>query len=350
MNTPELRKSRWGFCVLTGCLSVFFAEVALGSYPSAYTSIWGWVGVFPVYALHILLLLSVAFSRGVPSLRTLYSLGAVFGLYEAYLTKMLWVHTWGDFQLQFAGVSWFAVIALVFYWHPLMAFILPAFTAELLLTSTPPNRSIIPAAWRARFVSPRSKTRLALLVGVLLGLNQAGQAQMPFVSLRGFPDALLLAAAVWWWQSRGARGSLAEFLPSRKACFWLAAGLIAHFMLIGGGLRVEVFPGAAGQSTILALYGFFAWMAWRGLQSPVACVEVEPLEAEPAFKAKHFAYLVLACFGTSAATQTLLPTVRAPLFAAFLLAGMLGGIVLVAVNLFKALRRRRVHAPPAIRP
>lgn len=341
------QSARWIFCFLTGCLSVLFAEIFLGSFPAAFTSVWGLIGVYPIYALHILLLLSIAFSRGLPNLRTLYALGALFGLYEAYLTKVLWVNPWGDLQLHLAGVSWFAVLALVFYWHPLMSFILPAFAAEWLLTTTPAARSIVPAAWHARFQSPGSKARLALVLGAMLGLNQAGQTQQAFASLRGLPDALLLTGAIWWWQSTRRRAELSELLPSAKASRVLAGILIVFFVLVGAGLRVEVFPGPVGQLVILALYGVFAWMAWRGLQSPKPAFNAEMPEA-PFMHAKYLALLVVACYGTSAVVQVLLPTARIPLFGLFLVAGMLAGIWLVVVNVLSALGLRRPGSRQAI--
>lgn len=83
------RGQRLLFCIILGCLSCFFAEVVSGSYPYPFTTPWGLLSVFPLYTLHTLVLASLVYRRGRPRFSTLYQAGCVFGMYEAYVTKVL---------------------------------------------------------------------------------------------------------------------------------------------------------------------------------------------------------------------------------------------------------------------
>lgn len=50
----------------------------------------GILAIMPLYTLHILVLSYVVFNIGRPRFYTLLSAGIIFGMYEAYITKVLW--------------------------------------------------------------------------------------------------------------------------------------------------------------------------------------------------------------------------------------------------------------------
>ena len=71
------------FWAILGGLSVFFAEVSVGSYPFPFTDPWGLLVVCPLYLLHLLVLGYVVLARRRPRLSALFFAGALVGLYEA---------------------------------------------------------------------------------------------------------------------------------------------------------------------------------------------------------------------------------------------------------------------------
>lgn len=121
--------------LLIGFLSMLFGEVLAGSSRTWFADPWGLLVTFPLYLGHVLLLLMVAFKANRLSLVSLYCLGMVFALYEAALTKVLWAGYWdasGEGFGHFAGISLAEFPMLVFFWHPVMSFILPVVTFQWL--------------------------------------------------------------------------------------------------------------------------------------------------------------------------------------------------------------------------
>ena len=92
------------FWVLMAMLSAFFAEVLSGSFIFPYVLPWGICSVLPLYGLHLLILAYFVF-RGRPKLHTLLLAGFIFGLYEAYVTFVLFDPPWGDTLISIGGVS-----------------------------------------------------------------------------------------------------------------------------------------------------------------------------------------------------------------------------------------------------
>jgi hypothetical protein len=120
--------------LLSGLLSMFFAEVFSGSSPMWFTSGWGVFVTWPLYMSHLLLLINLAMIFKRTSLTQLYLWGVFFGLYESWITKVIWAGymtsapMWGTFL----GFSVFEFFVIVFFWHPIMSFIVPILTFEIL--------------------------------------------------------------------------------------------------------------------------------------------------------------------------------------------------------------------------
>lgn len=120
--------------ILVGALSVLCAEVFAGSSQAWFIDSWGLLVVFPLYLLHLLFFLNIAFRTKRTSLLQLYFFGAIFALYESWVTKVLW---WGypntaTQASTFLGIAYSEFSALVFFWHPVMSFILPILVFEIL--------------------------------------------------------------------------------------------------------------------------------------------------------------------------------------------------------------------------
>ena len=123
---------------LFGFLSMIFAEVFSGASPLWFLGIWGWFVTLPLYWAHALLLLNLAMKYERTSLTQLYLWGVIFGLYEGWMTKVIWAGYMGDVPafgvfLGFA-VGEFFVIAL--FWHALFSFIIPILVFQIIVQAT----------------------------------------------------------------------------------------------------------------------------------------------------------------------------------------------------------------------
>lgn len=121
--------------LLIGSLSMLFAEIFSGASQAWFISGWGLLLTFPLYLFHVLFFLSIAFKLKRISLPQVYLLGVIFGLYESWITKVLWSGYFdsngpGLGTILGIGISEFPI--LVFFWHPIMSFIVPILVFELL--------------------------------------------------------------------------------------------------------------------------------------------------------------------------------------------------------------------------
>lgn len=121
--------------LLIGCLSMLFAEVFSGASQTWFLTGWGWLLTLPLYLGHVLFFLWLALKLKRTSLSQLYLFGVVFGLYESWITKVLWAGYFNEAgpavgTIAGLGISEFPI--LVFFWHPIMSFIVPILVFEIL--------------------------------------------------------------------------------------------------------------------------------------------------------------------------------------------------------------------------
>jgi hypothetical protein len=93
MELPGSRVKFFYWFIL-GCLSTYFAEVWSGSQIYSFYNPQSYLLVIPLYTLHIVFLWTLIWRYGRPWLYALFPAGCLFGLYEAYITKVLWNPTW----------------------------------------------------------------------------------------------------------------------------------------------------------------------------------------------------------------------------------------------------------------
>jgi hypothetical protein len=130
------RRARYLFWVILGALSTAIPEVTAGSDLYPFFKVIDYLLVIPLYTLHSLVLWYVVWRGGRPRLYNLFPAGALFGLYEAYMTKVIWDPTWAAAPLRMFGVAVVETLVLVLFWHSFLAFIVPLFIAETALTSS----------------------------------------------------------------------------------------------------------------------------------------------------------------------------------------------------------------------
>lgn len=122
--------------LLLGTLSMLFAEIFSGASQVWFVNPFALLVTFPLYLAHVLFFLWIAFKTKKVSLTQLYFFGVLFGLYESWITKVLWSgypNEAGSTQfgtLLGVGIGEFPI--LVFFYHSIMSFIVPVLVYQLL--------------------------------------------------------------------------------------------------------------------------------------------------------------------------------------------------------------------------
>ena len=113
---------------------MFFAEALSGSSVLWFLQPWGWIVTLPLYMFHALLLLNLAMIFKRSSLTSLYLWGVIFGLYESWITKVVWAGYMNG-SPAVGTIFGFAIVEaplIVLFWHPVMSFIMPILTFQVL--------------------------------------------------------------------------------------------------------------------------------------------------------------------------------------------------------------------------
>ncbi|UCD02821.1 MAG: hypothetical protein JSV63_03490 [Candidatus Aenigmatarchaeota archaeon] len=256
------------FWVILGAFSSFFAEVFAGSDMFPFFHAWGVGVVFPLYMLHTLVLATIVFRLGKPKFYTLYLAGLIFGLYEAYMTKILWFPTWNPQPLSIGGVAVIEFIVLVMFWHAILAFVTPLFVGETLLTKSRTIANGLPRRLQSVFAKEGAFWYLAISA-VFFGIFQSINSQSPLHSLAsGVSTAAVLMALICIWRNltSGRNYDMKSLLPGRKAFVILFIALIVMYVALGTVLRIEALPGIESQATIWLAYLIAAVLLYTSLK------------------------------------------------------------------------------------
>ncbi|MCD6371971.1 MAG: hypothetical protein J7L37_00210 [Thermococcus sp.] len=260
---------RYFFWFLLASLSVFFAEVTVASYLYPYFTPWGIISLLPLYGLHTLVLAGIAYRFGRPRFETLYLAGILLGLYEAYITKVVWNPEWGSF-LKIGGVGIFEVLVVVLFWHPFMSFIIPVGVAELLTS----GRKILPDIVLSH----------PYITTALLGIVESSNAPTPLHSLLStFSSSAFLIILIYLWLERfkGGRHDMKELLPTSKELKPLFIVLLAYYIIFGSLLRREALPKVSAQAPIWLLYAATFFLLYCALKKSREHGKIEIMEYRP---------------------------------------------------------------------
>jgi len=98
---------------------------------------WTWLVTYWLYFAHFFFFTTLAVRTGRTSLWSLYLWGILFGLYESWITKVIWAGYGADGKLLLGriGPYGFCEISMVFIFHPVMSFLIPLAVACLLCPS-----------------------------------------------------------------------------------------------------------------------------------------------------------------------------------------------------------------------
>ena len=269
IRPPRLR-TKLIFWLLLSVLSVAIAEVSVASSPLAFVNPLEGLFLLLFYGSHLLFFSWVSFRRGWPSLASLWFAGVLFGMYEFYITKVLWVPPWGD-VITVGYIDVVAFIVLAFFWHPFMAFILPLFIGESIGTNTRWVRSLLPG-W---LTSPTPR-RLVISVGVAAVTHGmlTGSATVAAISTLSAAAAFVVAARWWRRNGRRARWTLRDLLPSDRQARWIAALLAVQYAAFIPLWNPEKMPSASGHVVVWLMYAGFGFLLASALGTSAASAKI----------------------------------------------------------------------------
>jgi hypothetical protein len=210
MNEVESKGSSLLALTLFGFLSMIFAEVFSGSSPLWFLSIWGWSVTLPLYWAHAVLLLNLAVRYKRTSLTPLYLWGVIFGLYESWITKVLWAGYIGE-SPQFGTFLGFAVgefMVIGLFWHAVFSFIVPIFIFEIIVYSINRDHSAILSSHIPALLQRRRNIAILYLVMFIGSLFiTMGLARDLFsISMAILGNGLLLAVLIHFTRKRKSTG------------------------------------------------------------------------------------------------------------------------------------------------
>lgn len=255
--------TKFVFFILLGLISTFFAEVLVPSSIFPFFKPLGLVFTTPLYLLHLLFLGGLIYIYGKPTFPVLYSAGFIFGLYEAYATKVLWFPTWetGNWDLLF-GVHWSVVLVVAGFWHAFLAFILPLLIADTFLTKGGLIFSNLPPLIKKIF-SPFGLFFLVFLFGVLStsAMNSGVQLFSPLSS------GVVVLATLFVWKKNIGLYEMKDLMPGKRALPLLLFLLFLVYIFAFFFIRQEFFPhNLAPHVAILSLYLFFGLLFFWNLK------------------------------------------------------------------------------------
>jgi hypothetical protein len=263
IQSPE-KKGRWIFFLLIGVLSMLYAELFSGASHIWYLDAWSLLVTFPLYLVHVLFFLNLAFLSGKTSLVHLYLWGTLFGLYESWITQVLWIGygVQGLLAGTVLGIGIGEFLALVFFWHPILSFILPICIFQILSISVSQSGDRIMTS-HLPFLLKRNHTweiLLGLYVtgSLFMAVNYQGNLLMALGALGGTYAILY----VLYWRAWKAYPdsfsiySLRVGSTGMKILFLIMVMLYLG-MFVGFGYVNDRVPGILPIVTTILLYAVF---------------------------------------------------------------------------------------------
>jgi hypothetical protein len=251
------RRTKTGFWILLGLSSTYFAEVTVGNELFPFFTPFTLLIAVPLYALHILVLSAYVVRGREANLRALFFAGMLFGLYEAYITKVIWAPYW-SFAADFRafGIAVPQTTLLILWYHNFFAFIIPLFACEAMCTRSSKMLDSMPTRVRKMFARHRLK-RTAIILGVVFGLVESVVSKSPLVALASvLSGAAVIALFMYYLREvkESNRFTLDELLPDRRQSKKLLMALLVFYAIMTPLLLPENLPDLWPQVTVWALY------------------------------------------------------------------------------------------------
>ncbi len=167
--------------LLIGLIILICAEVFSGaSLQIGLWNPWTLLVTYWLYFAHFFLFTTLAIGTGRTSFWALYLWGILFGLYESWITKVIWYGYSGDGKLVMGHIGPYGLseISMVFMFHPVMSFILPLAVACVIC---PPLRRFFPdLAWLTGTSRSARAVQIYLVASVVpvVAMNSGGPANL----------------------------------------------------------------------------------------------------------------------------------------------------------------------------
>jgi hypothetical protein len=325
--------------LLVGWVVLISAEVFSGA--SLQAGLWHpWtLGVtYWLYFAHFFLFTTLAVRTGRTSLWSLYLWGVLFGLYESWITKVIWYGYAGDGDLVLGplGPFGFSEISMVVLYHPLMSFVLPLSVACVLFPSLKALFPDLQWFFGQGSRAPVARAGLTLNFGLIVAMNSGGAlnlaANLAFAVLV-LIILLRLSRPVW-----DAPGAWAVVVFGRRGLAALCVYLAVLYGVTYVRLRPEGLPSVSVQLMTLAVYPMVLGGLWLHRRR-------EPGDAAPSGDRRAETKAVLEVAGGVAGLGLLLavwrgtPVVLVPVMVGFVAWTPLG-LALTAIALATGVRER----------
>ncbi len=257
------KKVRFLLLVLLSLISVFFAEVISGSMKFPLFDLWGYFVVIPLYGLHTIILLYIIIRNNENKrilFSTLYFAGVLFGLYEAYITKVLWIGL-SDDSFMFMQLSIIDFIVLVFFWHPIFSFIIPSLVFEKVMTNSNYLYQGLPKSFRRILENKIGLIMVFVIIGLFSAFNAISLESL-FLSLIGMGIPIIVIIYLMRRKDIHLKHSLSEMLPSKRGIIYCSVYLTFIYILMTLLVSFEVltFP---NQFVIWLNYVIFGFIFYK---------------------------------------------------------------------------------------
>lgn len=329
---------RTGFLLWVALLAFGLPEVFAGSGANWIIRLDFYLLGIPLYALHFLLLVQLAIKTRRTSWPALYLFGVIFGLYESWITKVIWSGYPGSDGFASGGFGqWFGIhetIGLVFFYHPVVSFLLPL---AVLCHLFP--------AWARMFPQPDwifGKTRWALMrrIGFVTLIGFVSGRNMPdiHVYLLTWVPFIVLIFLGYLVLRRHANGPIASPVLSVWSIVFLTLWLSLIYAVTYFNLQIQYLPPVYIQWITL---GFYPLLLGAILHTVKVTDSADQLPFQPSASMPAKWLLILFAAGLiSVAMGPVTPFVMVSLF--FLTMILIGAILFIWLALWRGVWRKGI--------
>ncbi len=323
------------FWFIVGSISTFFAEVISGSTAFPFFTPEGWLIVFPVYEFHIFVLGSVVIKNGKPTLYSLYTAGVIFGMYETYITKVIWGSAdWTHAPVIF-GIYLIPFFLVALFWHPFMSFIIPLTFSEITLSSSKSILNYMPQ-WLSRYFQQDRQRKTLIIGAIVLGLLGMFNLSPLMVFLSATLNVMFMAILILLWRrfTSGCSYPLKAFMPGKLGFFTGLGALIVIYTVFGATFNPQFIPPFPVHIFTILIYAILFILLWRNIiLSRTATPQIFPkIEIN-----RKFLFLLIALFVSTTTLESLFP-LKLFIFTGFLVIESMVGVCFLICVILKGLR------------
>ena len=284
---------------------------------------WTWIVTYGLYFAHFFFFTSLAVYTKRTSLPSLYLWGVLYGLYEGWITKVIWHGYSGDGQLVMGNIGPFGAseITMVFFFHPLISFILPLAVACVLYPSL--RRTFPDLAWlTGRSTSARLTQGYLLITFIpIMIMNSGGILHLAANYL--FLLILLYLASRWASSTTSPEDGQAIVVFKRRGFLGLCLYLAVLYGVTYPLLRPDGIPSNVVQLFTLGIYALA--IAGLCMHVPRELITEKETPVEPSelrlVRRLFFVMLFVALLGSPLAGS---PLLFVPIMANFIIWVVLG--------------------------